>query len=305
MHLKAQDTDDIYWIGKDEAKRESQKSGNSEKKETSSTIHHSNTNTSASKPTQSSSHGKPAQSSKKSDAKDKPKGPDLSDKLGKDRKLKGNEWERCIKEGLCLYCGKPEHVATDCNKAAMAKAHASKVEPMESAVSKKIVCNPQGTASQAEGCVDLDHVAKFVQLNVSALLDPDSFTICLTILKSLSLPTLLDSSSSDSFLDSLFVFKNKIKMKSITPIRLCLFNGTCNSMITETMELLITFPTGEEFTLTFYVTSLDSFCSAVLGYSWLQQYNLLIDWSRNHITFQSTDHRGPAPLTPSGEAAPL
>jgi hypothetical protein len=76
-------------------------------------------------------------------------------------------------------------------------------------------------------------------------------------------------------------------------------------MITETMELLITFPTGEEFTLTFYVTSLDSSCSAVLGYSWLQQYNPLIDWSRNHITFQSTDHRGPAPSTSSGEAAPL
>jgi hypothetical protein len=77
------------------------------------------------------------QSSKKPDAKDKPKGPELSDKLGKDGKLKGNEWERCIKEGLCLYCGKPGHVATDCNKAATAKAHTSKVEPTESTVSKK------------------------------------------------------------------------------------------------------------------------------------------------------------------------
>jgi hypothetical protein len=87
--------------------------------------------------TQSSNHGKPAQSGKKSDAKDKPKGPDLSDKLGKDGKLKGNEREHRIKEGLCLYCGKPGHIATDCNKAAMAKAHTSKVKPMESAVSKK------------------------------------------------------------------------------------------------------------------------------------------------------------------------
>jgi hypothetical protein len=103
MRLKAQDTDDIYWIGKDEAKRESWKSGNSGKKETSSTIHHSNTNASTLKPTQSSNHGKPTQSSKKSNAKDKPKGPDLSDKLGKDRKLKGDEQERHIKGGLCLY----------------------------------------------------------------------------------------------------------------------------------------------------------------------------------------------------------
>jgi hypothetical protein len=76
-------------------------------------------------------------------------------------------------------------------------------------------------------------------------------------------------------------------------------------MITETAELPITFLTGKEFILTFYITLLDSSCSAVLGYSWLRQYNPLIDWSRNHITFQSTDHRGPALLTPSGEAAPL
>jgi hypothetical protein len=89
------------------------------------------------KPTQSSNHGKPVQSGKKPDAKDKPKGPNLSDKLGKDRKLKSDEREHCIKEGLCLYCGKPGHVAADCNKAAVAKAHASKVELMESAVSKK------------------------------------------------------------------------------------------------------------------------------------------------------------------------
>jgi hypothetical protein len=137
MRLKAQDADDIYWIGKDEAKQESRKSGNSGRKETSSTTHHSNTNASTSKPTQSSNHSKPMQSGKKSDAKDKPKGPDLSDKLGKDGKLKSNEWECCIKEGLCLYCRKPGHVATDCSKAAVAKARTSKVEPTESAVSKK------------------------------------------------------------------------------------------------------------------------------------------------------------------------
>jgi hypothetical protein len=77
------------------------------------------------------------QSSKKSNAKDKPKGSNLSDKLGKDRKLEGDEWECCIKEELCLYCGKLEHIAPDCNKAAMAKACTSKVELMESAVSKK------------------------------------------------------------------------------------------------------------------------------------------------------------------------
>jgi hypothetical protein len=95
------------------------------------------------KTTQLSNHGKPAQSGKKYDAKDKSKGPDLSDKLGKDGKLKGDKQERHIKEGLCLYCGKSEHVAADCNKAAMAKACTSKVEPTESAVSKKSSATPR------------------------------------------------------------------------------------------------------------------------------------------------------------------
>jgi hypothetical protein len=137
MCLKTQDADDIYWIGEDEAKWESWKSSNSGKKKTNSTTHHSNTNTSTSKTTQSSNHGKPAQSGKKPAVKDKLKGPNLSDKLGKDGKLKGNEQEHCIKEGLCLYCGKLGIVAADCNKAAVAKAYAFKVESTESAVSKK------------------------------------------------------------------------------------------------------------------------------------------------------------------------
>ena len=63
-------------------------------------------------------NSKPTQSSRKPEPKDKPKGPDLSDKLGKDGKLKGDEREHHIKEGLCLYCRKPGNVAADCNKAA-------------------------------------------------------------------------------------------------------------------------------------------------------------------------------------------
>jgi hypothetical protein len=63
------------------------------------------------------------QSGKKPDAKDKLKGPGLYDKLGKNRKLKGDEQKHHIKEGLCLYCGKPGHVTNDYNKTATSKAH--------------------------------------------------------------------------------------------------------------------------------------------------------------------------------------
>ena len=58
-------------------------------------------------------------------------------------------------------------------------------------------------------------------------------------------------------------------------------------------------------TLTFYVTPLDSSCSAVLGYNWLKQYNPLVDWVSGHIFFRSALHRGPALLTISGQSAIL
>ena len=137
MCLKAQDADNIYWIGKDEAKQESWKSGNSGKKETNSTTHYSNSNASTSKTTPSSNNSKPAQSSKKPKPKNKPKGPDSPDKLGKDGKLKGDKQEHRIKEGLCLYCGHLGHITADCKKAAAAKARAAKLESADPVVSKK------------------------------------------------------------------------------------------------------------------------------------------------------------------------
>ena len=135
MHLKAQDADDIYWIGKDEAKWDSRKPDNSKQRGTNFSTHYPNSRDSTSKPDHSPYHDKPAHSDKEPDVKSEPEDPDFSNKLGKDGKLKGTEQERHIKEGLCLYCGKPGHVAADCNKAAAAKACTSKLKPTESTVS--------------------------------------------------------------------------------------------------------------------------------------------------------------------------
>jgi hypothetical protein len=37
-------------------------------------------------------------------------------KLSKNRKLKLEEWEWCMKAGLCMFCGGARHVAKDCKK---------------------------------------------------------------------------------------------------------------------------------------------------------------------------------------------
>jgi len=73
----------------------------------------------------------------------------------------------------------------------------------------------------------------------------------------------------------------------------------------KTAELPISFPNRTEFNLTFYVTSLDSSCSAVLGFNWLYKYNPLIDWFMGTITFCTTEQRGQALSMSSGEAAML
>src|SRR6266481_2334206 len=54
--------------------------------------------------------------------------PNLSSKLGKDRKLMPQEQQHHLDKNLCLFCGNSGHVAKDCPKSSSAssKARASK-----------------------------------------------------------------------------------------------------------------------------------------------------------------------------------
>ncbi|CAA7267884.1 unnamed protein product [Cyclocybe aegerita] len=72
----------------------------------------------------SSNNSKDKDKSKsKGSSSDKPN--PLADKLGADGKLKPEERERRLKGGLCLFCGKAGHVASDCRKRNSAKGCAS------------------------------------------------------------------------------------------------------------------------------------------------------------------------------------
>ena len=131
LHLKAQDADNIYWMQEEESRLKSRNSGNNGNPGKRDSHRPSSSNNSPSKPSTNSSsnnHSSSSSSSKpsKGPSKDKPRN-SISDKLGKNGKLTGDECDRRMKEGLCLYCGEKGHVTHDCPKSATAKARAAKV----------------------------------------------------------------------------------------------------------------------------------------------------------------------------------
>ncbi len=105
------------------------------------------------------------------------------------------------------------------------------------------------------------------------------------MLPNMILKSLVDSGSSDSFIDSTFVQTEHLPTYGILPIKLCLIDGTSNSTITQALDLQLCFPMGETQNLTFFVTPLDQGCMIVLGYCWLTHFNLSIDWVLGCIAF--------------------
>ena len=96
---------------------------------------------------------------------------------------------------------------------------------------------------------------------------------------------LVDSGSTTGFIDSVFVDKYAIPTHAIPPVKLHFLDGSSPSFLTRSVQIPIQFPSGEVVDKDFYVTLLDSLCAIVLGYNFLLQHNLLINWQAGTLNF--------------------
>jgi len=63
---------------------------------------------------------------------------DLSNKLGRDRKLNGNERKRRIDNNLCLYCGSKDHKVDGCPRKQLVRACLTTLEEQETPLSENL-----------------------------------------------------------------------------------------------------------------------------------------------------------------------
>ena len=131
-----------------------------------------------------------------------------------------------------------------------------------------------------------------VHLNAASLHSPSALYLDLQSENIKNIRTLVDSGSSDCFIDSRFAISNGLPLENLeTPLHLSLFDGSSASQgrIIQFTNLLVTLPCGAQHPVRFLLTMLDRSAQAVLGYSWLYRHNPLIDWITHAVTFRSAD----------------
>jgi hypothetical protein len=123
--------DSRYWRRQDEIKRENRSKPSTtsqDKPSNNKSSKNTSTSTSSSAPKTSSASSSTPSGSGNSASQAKKTTEDLAGKLGKDGKLTTEERNRRVANNLCLFCGGTGHRASECRKAANAKARAAKVK---------------------------------------------------------------------------------------------------------------------------------------------------------------------------------
>src|SRR5271168_4726554 len=135
---------------------------------------------------------------------------------------------------LCLYCGIAGHKTKDCKKAAASKTkgRAAQVQDKDKDSSKKSLSSPHSSA-HPDDCVNpCCALMEEVRLNASALSDPNYLRVPLTSALTSVIIALINSGSTDCFVDSNFAHTQDLPLTSIPPIRLRLLDGTSSAIIT-------------------------------------------------------------------------
>ena len=133
-----------------------------------------------------------------------------------------------------------------------------------------------------------------------------------------SVNALVDSGSSDCFVDSIFVSKNCLPLQKIKPRPLILIDRTINQLVSHVISLSINFPCSHLCRIEFFVMKLEGTYPIVLGHNWLTQHNPTIDWAKGTIEFVNSNSsnrpidprptlklHGPSPVLPPTSKASL
>ena len=138
---------------------------------------------------------------------------------------------------------------------------------------------------------------KVVKLNAASFYSPSALYLKLNTETLKNITTLLDSGSTDCFIDSRFAINNQLPLENLKkPLRLSLFDGSTASqgLILQSTTLDVSFPCGTRHRVRFLLTPLDPSASAVLGYSWLIQANPSINWITQEINFRTPENENPS-----------
>ena len=104
-----------------------------------------------------------------------------------------------------------------------------------------------------------------------------------------SVNALVDSGSSDYFVDSVFISRYCLPIQKIDPLLLTLIDKTINHLMNHVISLPIKFLCSYSCQTEFFVTKLEGSYPIVLGHNWLTQNNPLINWKERTMVFSKAN----------------